>query len=51
MQDLKDKTVLILGVDGYLGFPLALTLIAQGCKVVGVDNFSRRRWVNEVGAD
>ena len=42
--------VMIMGVDGYLGFPLALKLLARGHKVVGVDNLSRRRRVREVGS-
>lgn len=42
--------VLIPGVDGYLGFPLALHLLGRGHEVVGVDNLSRRRRVREVGS-
>jgi nucleoside-diphosphate-sugar epimerase len=34
--------VLILGIDGYLGWPLALHLIEQKHDVVGIDNMSRR---------
>ena len=41
--------VLILGVDGYLGWSLALWLANQGIKVGGCDNFNRRKWVQEVG--
>lgn len=40
--------VLITGVDGYLGWSLATYLIARGYEVAGVDNFYRRRWVNEM---
>ena len=47
---LKDMKVLILGIDGYLGWTLALWLSNIGCKVSGVDNFSRRDWVKERGA-
>ncbi len=44
--------VLICGMDGYIGWPLALSLIkSQGWQVVGVDNFSRREEVAEVGSD
>ena len=44
--------VLICGIDGYIGWPLALSLMArEGLDVAGVDNFLRRGWVNEVGAD
>ena len=34
--------ILILGGDGYLGWPTGLTLSAQGAKVKLVDNFFRR---------
>jgi UDP-sulfoquinovose synthase len=47
---LKDMRVMILGIDGYLGWTLALWLGSLGCKVAGVDNFSRRHWVMERGA-
>lgn len=47
---LKDMRVMVLGVDGYLGWSLALWLGSLGCKVSGVDNFSRRNWVKERGA-
>ncbi|MFB6470387.1 MAG: UDP-sulfoquinovose synthase [Vulcanisaeta sp. AZ3] len=43
--------VLVLGVDGYLGWALALRLIRRGHEVVGVDNFYTRRAVAEVGSD
>ncbi len=42
--------VMIPGVDGYLGWPLALHLLAQGHEVIGIDNLSRRRRVREVGS-
>jgi UDP-sulfoquinovose synthase len=42
--------VLITGVDGYSGWPLALHLLARGHDVVGVDNFVTRRRVREVGS-
>lgn len=48
---LKDMRVMILGIDGYLGWTLALWLGSLGFKVSGVDNFSRRRWVKEKGSD
>ncbi len=47
---LKDMRVMILGIDGYLGWTLALWLGKLGCKVSGVDNFSRRSWLKERGA-
>ena len=43
--------VLILGGDGYLGWPTALHFAARGHEVTVVDNFSRRRWVREAGSD
>ena len=42
--------VLITGVDGYSGWPLALHLLARGHEVVGIDNFVTRRRVQEVGS-
>jgi UDP-sulfoquinovose synthase len=43
--------VLILGGDGYLGWPTALRFSAGGHEVSVVDNFIRRRWVEGVGSD
>ncbi len=43
--------VLILGGDGYLGWPTALRFSARGHEVTVVDNFIRRRWVESVGGD
>jgi UDP-sulfoquinovose synthase len=43
--------VLILGGDGYLGWPTALRFSARGHEVTVVDNFVRRRWVEGVGSD
>jgi len=42
--------ILITGVDGYLGWPLALHLAARGHQVAGIDHFGRRRWVAEMGS-
>jgi len=47
---LRDMRVLILGIDGYLGWTLALWLGSLGFRVAGVDNFNRRRWVKEEGS-
>ncbi len=47
---LKNMRVMILGIDGYLGWTLALFLCSLGCKVSGVDNFGRRDWLRERGA-
>lgn len=43
--------VFIAGIDGYLGWPLALHLAQRNHIVGGADGFLRRRWVAEVGAD
>jgi len=42
--------VLITGVDGYLGWTLAVHLAARGHEVAGIDDYSRRRWVGEMGS-
>jgi UDP-sulfoquinovose synthase len=36
--------ILILGGDGYLGWPTALRFSARGHEVTAVDNFARRAW-------
>ena len=43
--------VLIAGMDGYLGWPLAQYLMAHGHEVAGLDLFLRRKWVAEVNSD
>ncbi|MEO8092482.1 MAG: NAD-dependent epimerase/dehydratase family protein [bacterium] len=43
--------ILILGGDGYLGWPTAMRFSARGHDVSVVDNFSRRRWLKENSAD
>lgn len=47
---LKDMRVMILGIDGYLGWTLALKLGSLGFKVSGIDNYSRRDAVMEKGS-
>ncbi|MEM0127617.1 MAG: UDP-sulfoquinovose synthase [Thermoplasmatales archaeon] len=42
---------LILGIDGYIGWALALRLASMGYEVTGVDNFYTRRRVREVGSN
>jgi UDP-sulfoquinovose synthase len=42
--------VLILGIDGYIGWGLAMHLAKAGHKVSGVDNLSRRTIVQSVGS-
>jgi UDP-sulfoquinovose synthase len=43
--------VLILGGDGYLGWPTAMRFSARGHEVTVVDNFSRRRWHTQHSTD
>ncbi|MGZ4481728.1 MAG: NAD-dependent epimerase/dehydratase family protein [Gaiellales bacterium] len=43
--------VLILGGDGYLGWPTAMRFSGKGHEVSVVDNFARRRWHEEAGTD
>lgn len=40
--------IVIAGIDGYLGWPLAQHLAARGHEVAGVDRFLRRAWVEEM---
>jgi UDP-sulfoquinovose synthase len=42
--------VMIMGMDGYLGWPLAMHLSARGHSISGIDNFSRRRNVEELNS-
>jgi len=42
--------VIIMGMDGYLGWPLAMYLSQREHEVCGVDNLSRRKNVKEVGS-
>ncbi|MBA2312705.1 MAG: NAD-dependent dehydratase, partial [Actinobacteria bacterium] len=42
--------VLVLGGDGYLGWPTAMHLSAAGHDVGVADNFLRRQMVMEVGS-
>ncbi len=41
--------VLILGGDGFCGWPTALHFSARGHEVAVMDNYSRRRWDDELG--
>lgn len=41
--------VFIAGIDGYLGWPLAIHLSARGHEIAGADLLLRREWVAEVG--
>src|SRR5205085_10380983 len=50
-MEMTRMRVLILGGDGYLGWPTAMRFSGRGHEVAVVDNFNRRRWVEEVGSD
>jgi UDP-sulfoquinovose synthase len=43
--------ILVLGGDGYLGWPTAMHLAERGHEVAVVDSFHRRLFDHEVGAD
>jgi UDP-sulfoquinovose synthase len=43
--------VLVLGGDGYLGWPTAMSLSAHGHEVAVADNYLRRQMVTESGGD
>src|SRR5436305_2305106 len=43
--------ILVLGGDGYLGWPTALHLSAAGHEVAVCDNFARRGYDDELGVD
>ena len=45
---MHNHRVLILGIDGYIGYPLAIHLLKLGYEVCGVDNLSRRDRVRGV---
>ena len=42
--------VMIMGIDGYLGWPLAMYLSSRGHEISGIDNMSRRKNVHEIGS-
>jgi UDP-sulfoquinovose synthase len=45
------KRVLILGIDGYIGWALAHNLLNDRYKVFGLDNLSRRTLVQRAGSE
>ena len=53
MKGVDEMTILLTGIDGYIGWPTALGLARRfpDRRIVGIDNGARRRWVAEVGAD
>ncbi len=46
----KDKTILLLGADGYIGYPLALRCVTNGAFVIGVDSGHRRSCVSKMNS-
>jgi Nucleoside-diphosphate-sugar epimerases len=48
-DDSVTQRILILGGDGYLGWPTAMALSKAGDQVVLVDNFAKRQWELEIG--
>ena len=42
---MEQKTVLLLGYDGYIGQALLQRLLNKGYRVFGVDSHMRRRWI------
>lgn len=51
ISDTKPKKVVILGGDGFCGWPTSLYLSDQGHDVIIVDNLSRRKIDIELGCD
>jgi UDP-sulfoquinovose synthase len=43
------QRILVLGGDGYLGWPTAMAFSRQGHRVAVVDNFAKRHWELEIG--
>ena len=43
------QRILVLGGDGYLGWPTAMAFSRKGHRVAVVDNFAKRRWEMEIG--
>jgi len=43
------QRILVLGGDGYLGWPTAMAFSRQGHRVAVVDNFAKRQWELELG--
>jgi UDP-sulfoquinovose synthase len=43
------QRILVLGGDGYLGWPTAMAFSRAGHRVAVVDNFAKRQWELELG--
>jgi nucleoside-diphosphate-sugar epimerase len=44
------KTVIVIGSDGYIGHALILRLLSTGYRVIAVDDFQRRKHVDEMNS-
>ena len=43
--------ILLTGIDGYCGWPLALSISKfKNCEIIGVDSLARRQWVKISGS-
>ncbi len=51
MKNQRKLKVLVLGGDGYLGWPTAMYFSRKGHEVAVVDNFVKRQWEAEVEAE
>ncbi len=47
----RKRRVMILGADGYLGWPTGLHFCARGHDVMLIDNYARRAWDLEFSTD
>jgi UDP-sulfoquinovose synthase len=43
--------IIILGGDGYLGWPIAMHLAGQDHRVLAIDNYLRRRLARDIGSE
>ena len=50
-EDGSYMRILILGGDGFCGWPTALFLSTKGHEVAILDNLSRRAWDEELGVN
>ncbi len=44
--------IILTGIDGYMGWPTALKIAKAypNSRIIGIDNFARRKWVEESGS-
>jgi UDP-sulfoquinovose synthase len=50
-EEFRDMKITVLGGDGYCGWATALYLSRKGHSISIVDNFARRQWDHELGAE